>query len=296
MKRLPLIGVVGLLAGCHAAKTAPPSTEVVHKQASMVDFFPPHPETGQSSRDPKVEPKVLVQLTVYKLTVPAKAVSHGAEFWKHVNEDAIDVGEHDILFANGFRVGVAPRGDWDYFRGILERDTVVSQVSGSAGAGGRALEMPLKQALSEETVMYIHPQRGLVGQVYERCDDLMSINFMPVPRKTGDVRVEVVPLFRSQRTEIAYTARNTPLTSPFTHPDYKFDLKLSVDVPQDNFLIVAPSADADRAASLGNKLLRSVSQGKEYETVLLIAPQPFQFEKPTVPATQPSETAQAVEK
>jgi hypothetical protein len=283
-------------AGCSTfKKPAKASADPKKKTENIADYFPVKPPPRQQAGDPQADPRLVVQLIAYKLTVPARAVSHSEEFWKHVNEEAIDIGQHDTLFANGFRVGIAPRSDWEYFRNILERENVVTQISGSSGLGGHALELPLKFAVPEDTVMYIDPQHGLSGQIYERCDELINIHFEPVPRKPGDVRLEVTPLFRSVRSEIKYTLGG-PLTYVFTHHDYLFNLKAQVDVPLDNFLILAPSSDADRTSSLGHKLLRSVGEGKEYETVLLLAPQPFQFENPPEPATQPSQTAQVIGK
>jgi len=58
-------------------------------------------------------------------------------------------------------------------------------------------------------------------------------------------------------------------------------------VPLDHFLIIGPSTDADHVSSLGHKLLYQQIDGQEFETVLVIAPQPFRFEQPTTaPSTQ----------
>lgn len=249
--------------------------------------------------DAQPDPRIVVQLNVYKLTVPARAVSHNEEFWKHVDEaTAVDVAQHDVLFTNGFRVGVAPREDWDYFKAILERDTVISQLTGSGGLGGSAIDMPFKQGAPEDTIFYLHPTKGLVGQIYDKHDESMNITFKPVPRHAGDVRISATPLFVSQRTEIFYTARNEAQPhSMFGHKEYQFDLNLQVDVPLDHFLIIAPSADAtDLTASLGHKMMCFDVNGEQFETVLVLSPQPFVFDSPTAPATQPTTKPSIAEK
>jgi hypothetical protein len=209
------------------------------------------------------------------------------------------VAQHDILFTNGFRVGVAPREDWDYFKAILERDTVISQLTGSGGLGGSSMEMPFKQAVPEDTIFYLHPTKGLVGQIYDKHDEAMNITFKPVPRHPGDVRIGATPVFISQRTEIFYTARNeAEPTTMFGHKHYEFDLNLQVDVPLDRFLIIAPSADAsDLSASLGHKMMCFNVNGEQYETVLILSPQPFVFDRATTqPATQPATQPSVAEK
>ena len=67
-------------------------------------------------------------------------------------------------------------------------------------------------------------------------------------------------------------------------------MKLSVDVPLDHFLIVAPSTDSDISTSLGRRFLYLDGNGQEFEQVLLISPQPFQFNEKasTQPTTLPA--------
>ena len=108
----------------------------------------------------------------------------------------------------------------------------------------------------------------------------------PEPRKPGDVRVTVTPLLRAERTELKYTIRNEVQELNFVHPEYLFDMKLSVDVPIDQFLIIAPSPDADSSTSLGRNFLYQEGEGQEFEQMLIISPQAFQMEKK--PTTAPS--------
>lgn len=272
------------LAGC-GDTAQKPKDNAATPSLSMFPTAPVNPH------DANPAPSLFVNLTVYRLALPAKSISHNEDFWKHVNEDdAVDVGTHELLFANGFRVGVAPRGDWDYFKKILELHNVLSQQTGSSGQTGNTIEMPLKEKILQQFITWFHPTNGLVGQVYDRSDNLMTIRFETVPKNPGDVRVTVTPLIRAERTELMYTVRNEIQELNFVQPEHLFDLKLSVDVPLDHFLIIAPSGDADLSTSLGRKFLYQQANGQEFEQVLLISPQPFQFEKkPTTgPATAPS--------
>src|SRR6185437_11101074 len=120
----------------------------------------------------------------------------------------VDVGTHDLLFANGFRVGIAPRTDWDYFKQIIESNNVVSQMTAASGVTASTLEIPVKSKVLKQFITYFHPVNGLVGQMYDRCDNAMTVRFEPVPRKSGEVRVTVTPLLRAERTELMYTIRN----------------------------------------------------------------------------------------
>jgi hypothetical protein len=243
--------------------------------------------TGER-RDAVPEPKLLVEMFVYKLRVPVRAVSHNEVFWRHVDEQNLDVSTHDLLLMNGFRVGLAPREDWDYFRQILEQQDLMSRLTGASSVTATQIDMPLKQNVPEAFVAYFHPAKGLVAQIYDQCDISMLINFASAPRNPGTVRVAVTPKFLSQRTRIGYTSLNEPMPELFVRPEYLFDLRLQLDIPLDHFLLIGPSTDADNPATLGHKLLDQEVNGQEFETVLLLAPQPFQFDKP---ATQPTTKA-----
>jgi hypothetical protein len=291
MKRLLALFIAATLLGCADQKSAPPAAGSPKDiaQANEVPLYQPPIKRG----DPVPDPKLLVELFVYDLRVPLRTVSHNEEFWKHVDEQDIDVAQHDLLLANGFRVGTAPREDWDYFKKILEKQHLLSQLTSGSHLQASQMEIPLKTNLPEAFIAYFHPTKGLVAQVYDQCDASMVVAYEAVPRHPGDVSITATPEFTSQRDEITYTALNEPITQLFKRPEFLFDLKLQVNVAEDHFLIIGPSPDADMKCTLGHKLLYQASGGQETETVLIVSPQAFQFEQPTTkPATQPKSLAE----
>jgi hypothetical protein len=254
------------------------------QQPQAISIFPTSPHDAQP------ETRLLVTLNVYRITVPAKAISHNEGFWKHVNEDKlVDVGTHDRLMANGFRVGVAPQSDYEYFKNILETNPVISQLTRSTSMDATEFELPLKKDVHDQFIFYFDPADGLIGQQYDRCDNSLMIRFESAPKEPGNVLISVTPMLRAQRTELLWTIRNESREISFQHPESKFKMKLSVNVPQDHFLIIAPSVEADESTSLGHKFLRHESPGQEFESLLLISPQPFQIKDK--PATNPTNTA-----
>ena len=273
-----------LLSSCGTKPPQPDSAA----QPQRISIFPP-----STPRDATPEPRMMITLNIYRISVPAKAVSHNEEFWKHVTEDKlVDVGTHDVLFANGFRVGIAPRSDYDYFKKILESNPVISQFTRSTSLDAGEFELALKKDVLSQFIFYFHPTNGLTGQQYERCDNSLTIRFEPARKEPGNVLVTVTPLLRSQRTELVWSVRNESREITFDHPKQLFDLSLKVDVPLDHFLIIAPSAEADESSSLGRKFLYHEDKGQEFESLLLISPQPFLLEKPTTnPSTAPARTA-----
>ena len=72
----PFLFFIGLLilTGCKSNQTAPTA-----QLEPNVSAFPPPPVT---LHDANPEPPMLVNLSVYRIAVPAKSISKNEEFWK----------------------------------------------------------------------------------------------------------------------------------------------------------------------------------------------------------------------
>jgi len=95
-----------------------------NKQQTTDEPAKPVTRRTLSPSDPPVMFKPTVNLSIYHLRVPLGTVSGSEEFWKRVDEHAVDVSTYDVLFKNGIRVGRAPLADLDAFMKILDRNPV----------------------------------------------------------------------------------------------------------------------------------------------------------------------------
>jgi hypothetical protein len=242
------------------------------------------------------EQQFLIHLVTYKITVPAGSISRSGEFWKHVDERAVDVPTYETLYKNGLRCGVASTDEWDYFKSILEQYPAVTQPSSATGREAKHLDMDLKQKVDYQNIFYYSAAGDLVGQTWEKCDNLLRIGFQPAPRKHGTVRLTTVPVVRSLRERLVPIGDVNTLEVKSVYPERLFDLNLTVDVPLNHFLIVAPSPDGQWPSSLGNALLVNNGEAEQSETLLIFRPQPFRhrFEPPAAAASpQPPAAATA---
>src|SRR5688572_24224022 len=98
----------------------------------------------------------VVRLDVHRLVVPIGAISRSDEFWKHVDEQLIDLGTYDQLRKNGIRLGVAPANEWGYFRDIVSAHPASSKRTVSAGTNGGAgaMELPMKEKVDYQNIFY----------------------------------------------------------------------------------------------------------------------------------------------
>jgi hypothetical protein len=280
---LTLIALLPLACAKKPAPTpdeqpAPATRPVTHLPSGTPDLM---------NADPLPAQEYLIQLTAYKITVPAGSISRNDDFWKRVNETAVDVPTYELLFKNGVRVGVAQAGEWDYLKDLLNKYPAITQPSAYAGREAKDIELELKMKVPYQNLFYYNTHGELVGQTYERCDNLLKVQFQPAPRKPGTVRLALCPVLRSLR-EVAVAIGDIKTTSyQWMRPEQLFDLNLVADVPIDGFLVLAPSSEGRWPTSLGNTFLVQDGVAEQTETLLIFRPITFRQRTDAVPAKNP---------
>jgi hypothetical protein len=273
------------LAGCNEAVPQPPPDAAAPLQSQQqpqqnpaqptirAQLFPTDPKAIQADAMPGVT--YLVQVNAYKITLPVGAVSRNDDFWKRVNERAVDVPTYELLYKNGVRVGIAASSEWEYLKGVLEQNPAVTQRSTTTGREVRDLDTELKLKVPYQDLFYYDASGELVGRTHERCDNLLRMSFQPAPRKPGTVRITLCPVIRSLRERIVPVGDINTRAYPFVHPEQIFDLNMTVDVPLDENLIVAPSPEAKWPTSLGSNFLTDEGAAAQTETLLIFKPVVF---------------------
>ena len=276
------------------------------------------PQTQNQQPDAVKEQQYLIQLIAYRVTLPSGGVSRSDDFWKHVNEQAVDAGTYEMLFKNGIRVGVAGVDEFEYLKGLVEKHPVVTQPSSWTGREARNLDIDLKLKVDYQNLFSFNSAGELAGRTYERCDDLLRISFQPAPRKHGSVRIAVCPVIKSLREVVVPIGEIHSTSYKWIRPEHLFDLNMVVDVPLDSFLVIAPAAEGEIKALPGSVFLRGEGAAERTETLLLFRPlifrhgaelgggaKPLTTDKPmnpvsplapaSAPAVAPSQTQPAAE-
>lgn len=252
-----------------------------------VEEAPPAIRNVIEPRDPVRLFQPTVNLVVYHFTAPAGTVSRSEEFWKHADEQAIDILTHDVLYKNGIRVGRGSLGDLEYYLSIMERQPLQSQPLLIAAAGAKVVEMPMKRDVPSQIIYDFDLNNVLTIRSYESpSDNIFCMDFRPAPRKPGDVRVALVPMVRTLRKRLVPVSDQDTREVEFVNPEKRFDLNLRTDVPLDGFLILGASPEALSPMSLGRAFLIQEGPAEELEDVLLIVPRAMRRAE-TRPATSP---------
>jgi hypothetical protein len=279
--------VVALAAGCGSSKksagadrgavTAPPGGGA-NSQVLAADLGSP-PDAADPSRSPDGTPRgarmSVTHLDIYQLAVPLGAISRSEEFWKHIDEQQVDVGTYDLLRKNGWRVGTAPSTEWPYFRDIIDAYPASAKPHRlTAGLTGTAanMELSMKEKVDYQVVSYFDDENLLHNLSFDQCDNLLSISLQQVPRKPGEARVTVCPTVRSLRRRFQVNMRQQEREFRYVHPERLYDLNLQADIPAGQFLIIAPSPEVRWPTSLGAAFLVENGAAEQFEHVLLLVP------------------------
>ncbi len=223
--------------------------------------------------DPPIMFRPTVNLSIYHLRVPLGTVSNSDEFWKRVDEHALDITTYDVLYKNGIRVGRAPISELDAFLKILDRNPMQTLPTVFVASGAKTIELPMKKAALDQVLYDFDMKNTLTIRSFEECDNIFCLEFGPAPRKPGDVRVSLCPMVRTLRKRLVPLGDLDTQEVEYKSPEKYFQLNLRTDIPLDGFLILGPSPEAKSTMSLGHAFLMLGGATEQQEDVLLILPQ-----------------------
>lgn len=284
MCRVLSIFMLLVVCGCTLDDSAPASSEPpapvqVTSRSDPVVALAQNPETKESSSK-DAQPNVLIvfRLECYQITVPYGSISRNEEFWKRLNEQCVRQDTYDLLFKNGFRVGTAPFSEWDSIKEFIQQNPGTVQTMATIGAEMKNLELEMKKGLLYQNLFAFDPSNELIGRTYERCDNFFNISYQKAPRKYGEVRLSIAPTVRSTIKRIFATAINNEFEIEERKPT-SYYLGLTVDIPIESFVVLAPSVESSKATSLGKAFLVTDNPAEQMETVLVVLARPFRTEE-----------------
>ena len=223
-------------------------------------------------------------LRVFELELPRGRVSSNKELWRRIDEQAVDAGTYDVLYANGVRVGVAPVAELPHVSETLDTDQARRVDILGKTTGRQTQELPLETGVFEKTLFWFDAAKRGRGRTFQRCDTLLSLSFEPSPGTPGSVRISMVPVVRSSQPQTVITAAGNDVQVTLQKEETLFDLKLAADVALGQFLIVSPSEELRWRTSLGRQFFCREVTGELLERVYVIVPQVIaQKEVPSAP-------------
>jgi hypothetical protein len=281
-----LLFIIGPFTGCATSNTPVPAPATPTPRPPVHLTTNGHVAPGekidhQIARD---DVEIVMQLDIYTLTVPFGAISSVGRFWKHVDEDHLDLATHALLLNNGIRYGIGPNSEWDYFKGLIEHYGATAQKGSVAPVKKGAIELPMQKNIPEQLIFYLNEHQKLYGRSYEQCDNLLSLTFEPTPRHPGDARINLCAMVRGLRKQYQVTILNEARDIEFKYPEYLYDLRLCQDVALDHFLVLGPSPVATLPDCLGHTFFVHPNGPEPVETVLIMVPRPYRVNLEAAPS------------
>jgi hypothetical protein len=279
-----LLGSFMLISGCNDPAKRPTPTPPMPQSASLghdniisaVQMAAP----PGSPQDAQPTVPLVFQLVCYQITVPVGSVSKNEEFWKRIDENALDPARYDLLRRNGMRLGVAPIGEFENLRTYLEDTPTRAKVMGTIGAEAKNMELPMRGDIPFETINYFGNENELAGRTFDASENIFNISYRRTPRQLGAMRLTIAPMVRSLKKHMEYTAKNDEIEIEYVALQ-KFYLNIEADLPMDKFLILAPSdTSSELPTSIGHQFFVKDDPSQQMEQVLIFAAQPFRVDEP----------------
>ena len=273
----PLLAVLLALAlagGC-VRRNRPAKSDPGRQPPRAVDASR-DPARDPARVSPSMEPSpaelTYLALRVYTIRVPFGEVSRNREFWRRIDEQSVDPGTYDVLWANGVRVGGAPVSELSHLEAVLGSTRADRMDLVARQPGRQSRELPLAGNVGETTLFWFDAAKRHQGRTFQNCEAALALAFEPTPGRTQSARVSLTPVVRSRSPRIVVTPHGDDYTVTESKETTLLDLRLKADVPIGEFLVVAPSDELGWETSVGRQFFCREAGGELWETVYVIVP------------------------
>ncbi|MBC7785152.1 MAG: hypothetical protein H7144_15055 [Burkholderiales bacterium] len=282
---LMLLSAPLIVSGCSAE---PETSQPARADAGKPRFVPyvpataPAPETipdlPTSPRDAMPPVSLMYSIEIFEILLPRQSVSADEAFWKRVNESAVELAAHDVLFKNGIRVGELPVTELASLQALAgDRQ---KQISSFSGIDGKQIEFPVRSGINQQTIFFFNRENQLVGRSYDRSDNILYFSFETTPRKPDQIRLALSPAVRAQNKKLQYSTLPGKLEREitYTNEEVRYDACLSLDLPLSSLLVIAPSVEARDPCTLGSAFFLNHTPSEQQERLILIVPRAYKRE------------------
>ena len=218
-------------------------------------------------------------LSVYELLLPAGQVSSNETLWRRINEQAIGVGDYDLLWTNGLRVGVATNEELAHVAESLDREQAPLQQIFGASESLQIQQLPVGERVPRQTVFWFDQNKQPVGRTFHEVQLALNLAFEQAPGQRNAVRIGVRPIVEGLRRLTRVRPSGSDYEVREGYESTPLDVHVLADVPLGSFLIVSPSSAGKWDTSVGNVFFGPHVKGEPMERILVIVPQRMEFEQ-----------------
>lgn len=221
--------------------------------------------------DAREAPRQVYQLDIYRVAAPRGKISNNEAVWRTLDEEIIDPSTRDLLDKNGILVGTAPIEELKN----LEEELANPELSRKSLVGQKAqrVELELQTNIRDQTLFWFDSNGELRGRTFDACSNYLAFSFRSTLRSPDKVTLDIAPLVRGQRTQISVIGNGPQREVEFVKPETIYDLGISVELPLDRFVIIAPSNQSRINTSIGHLFFTRDDPAQQMECAIVIVPQ-----------------------
>ncbi len=218
-----------------------------------------------------------VAFEVMRVDLPYSENRHSLKLWNHVEE----LGSNPALVAklkqNGLRVGVGSSENWAPIATILTAyDAKVSKQQMIAQRG-LPLAVELDLVDGPESIFTFGADGRLAGKTFTEGKKIVNIDYAFHPELGGLLELQVTLEIRHDRGVMTWERTNEGIRQIPAFDSHVFKhLAFSASLGPNGFLVLGPSVEANNAYIVGSRFFSKSENSEGYETLLLIAPVPYQ--------------------
>ena len=118
---------------------------------------------------------IVVLFDTYTITATLGSISGNQEFWAKIDEDHVDVTNHDLMLKNGIRYGLGSEDNWEFYRKIFDKQGATSQKGSVDPHPSAVTPLPMRTGIEYQDLFYLNEEGVLHGRTYQHCDESLFL-------------------------------------------------------------------------------------------------------------------------
>jgi len=253
-----------------ASNTAPPADEPATPAAEPVELVP---VATVARSDAASRLRLDVVLNILHVRIPAAERATVEPLWNHLREEVLDSATLLRLRRNGLRVGITHDQWWDAVRAALDAaDGVRTQTLDPVRIPpGYPLALELDERPREQTLFFVADDGILSGESWPQSRNVLRVTYELNRTRPECIRLSVVPEVRQRLDGWRWVRSESGLLQAPQYAGRAFPAAgFTIDLEPGEFLLVAPSRQADLFGIIGGALLSSDRDGERLDSYVFL--------------------------
>ncbi len=226
---------------------------------------------GRALRPPQYD----VVLDILHVQTPREQFAETAPIWRRLREDAFSSEAALRLRRNGMRVGVGTRDAWAAIQSTLAAIAGVrsQQQEPMRLPAGFPIALEVDENPADQTIFTVGGDGVLSGETWNQSQVVLRVTQRPLGGEPPRVRLALVPEVRRRSDKLKWIRTEE---GPTQVPDYDgrayAGAAVTVDLTDEEFVVLAPSEAARVYGILGGVLLSRVEEDARFDSLIFLRP------------------------